>query len=85
VVVPIGPGIPRRDRNECFESYCRLMLMLFKPWQTAMDLREGYCKWSNTFTAFMETLPHNHCIQNIINHMQILHECKDSHDEHFTQ
>lgn len=50
-----------------------------------MDLWEGYCKWSDTFTAFMETLPHNDCIQNIINHMQILHECKDSCDEHFTQ
>ena len=38
VPVPIGPSIPRRDRKELKDKYCRLMLILFKPWCHAKDL-----------------------------------------------
>ncbi|KAJ7717503.1 hypothetical protein B0H14DRAFT_2303934, partial [Mycena olivaceomarginata] len=39
VPVPIGPGIPRRDKAETYARYCRLMLIFFKPWRHANDLR----------------------------------------------
>ena len=42
IPVPIGPGIPRRDRDNAKDHYCRLMLILFKPWRHAKDLRRCY-------------------------------------------
>lgn len=31
VPVPMGPSLPRRDKPERLEGYCRTMLILFKP------------------------------------------------------
>lgn len=42
IPVPIGPGIPRRDKPELRARYCRLMLIFFKPWRQASDLREEF-------------------------------------------
>src|ERR1700688_3705317 len=46
VPVPIGPSIPRRDRDDCKEWYCRLMLVFFKPWRHAGHLRIPTESWS---------------------------------------
>ncbi len=32
VAVPIGPSLPRRNVDKIRPKYCRLMLILFKPW-----------------------------------------------------
>ncbi|KAJ3772893.1 hypothetical protein FB446DRAFT_642748, partial [Lentinula raphanica] len=83
VPVPIGPAIPRRDRPDVFERYSRLMLILFKPWRTHSDLRKpGQC-WSESFIQFR-----NNCslrVKSSMDNMQVLHECKDSRDDHFEQ
>lgn len=39
VLVPLGPPLPRYDRDSSREAYCRLMLILFKPWIIATDLK----------------------------------------------
>jgi hypothetical protein len=46
IPVPIGPGIPRRDKPDMRARYCRLMLIFFKPWRQASDLRGEFqsCK-----------------------------------------
>lgn len=83
VPVPIGPSIPRRDRDSEYERYCRLMLIFFKPWRTAISLREGHTTWSSAFDAFQ-----SHCspeFSSMMNNMQILHECRDSRDDHFAE
>ncbi|KAJ3836598.1 hypothetical protein F5878DRAFT_504973, partial [Lentinula raphanica] len=81
--VPIGPSIPRRDRPELYERYARLMLILFKPWRSYKDLREPLQSWSDAFNIFLQTCsgPVIECMNN----MQLLHECKDSRDDHFQQ
>ncbi|KAJ7067561.1 hypothetical protein C8F01DRAFT_925318, partial [Mycena amicta] len=74
-----GPGIPRRDKPELFARYARLMLIFFKPWRTAKDLREEGQTWSDAFEAFRA-----HCsteIQFRMENMQVLHECRDSRDD----
>ena len=44
VPVPVGPSIPRRDREETKERHARLMLILLKPWTTVEDLLpQGWC------------------------------------------
>ncbi|KAJ7805335.1 hypothetical protein B0H14DRAFT_2256627, partial [Mycena olivaceomarginata] len=39
VPVPIGPAIPRHDKSNLRARYFRLMLIFFKPWRHASDLR----------------------------------------------
>ncbi|KDQ13898.1 hypothetical protein BOTBODRAFT_110916, partial [Botryobasidium botryosum FD-172 SS1] len=80
VPVPIGPSFPRADREESRARYCRLMLILFKPWQNAADLREPGQAWPDAFDDFMGSCPERH--QQIMTNMQLLHECKDSKDDH---
>ncbi|KZV98825.1 hypothetical protein EXIGLDRAFT_587538, partial [Exidia glandulosa HHB12029] len=80
VPVPIGPAIPRRDVVEHFPRYCRLMLTLFKPWRTAGDLRSSGQSWEHAFRDFQNTCRPEHL--KIMDNMQVLHECKDSRDDH---
>ena len=80
VPVPIGPAIPRRDQPEVYHRYCRLMLILFKPWRGSSDLREPGDSWLEAFEAFGETMAMGH--KQIVDNMQVLHECRDSRDDH---
>ena len=81
VPVPIGPAIPRRDRPELYARYARLMLVLFKPWRKEADLRGSAASWPEAFNQFMESCDKE--TQGVMNNMQILHECKDSKNNHF--
>ena len=81
VPVPIGQSIPRRDRDSIYPKYCRLMLILFKPWQTISDLKHVNETWVDAFHSFKQTCSVH--ILHILDNMQILHECKDSRDDHF--
>ena len=83
VPVPIGPSIPRRDRDEVKARYCRLMLILFKPWRRASDLRSAGQSWESSFEEF--TVECSIRYRKIMDNMQILHECRDSRDDHFAQ
>ncbi|KAJ7611289.1 hypothetical protein FB45DRAFT_687441, partial [Roridomyces roridus] len=83
VPVPMGPGIPRRDRAELYPRYCRLMLIFFKPWRHSKDLRQPDQSWEDTFNDFAETC--SHTVQRRMDNMQILHECRDSRDDHFAE
>ena len=80
VPVPIGPSIPRRDQPEVYDRYCRLMLILFKPWRVPVDLHVPGTNWSDAFEEFTAVLPVEH--RQIIDNMQVLHECRDSRDDH---
>ncbi|KAJ7292475.1 hypothetical protein C8J57DRAFT_958443, partial [Mycena rebaudengoi] len=74
-----GPGIPRRNKEHLREKYCRLMLIFFKPWRHAQDLRENYSSWEHAFSEFTKT-----CSESVLfkmNNMQILHECRDNRDD----
>ncbi|CAF3984286.1 unnamed protein product [Rotaria sordida] len=83
--VPIlyGPQIPRRDREDTQERYSRALLTLFVPWRTVSDLCDDNQKWEDAFKS------HQHRIStyswNIIENIQLLHECKKDRDEHLLQ
>ncbi|KAJ7707962.1 hypothetical protein B0H14DRAFT_2231640, partial [Mycena olivaceomarginata] len=80
VPVPIGPAMPRRDVEDLKRKHARLMLILFKPWRHASDLRLQGQSWYEAYLAFR-----NQCsafVLDAINNIQILHECKDSRDAH---
>lgn len=83
IPVPIGQSMPRRDRPDVQERYSRLMLILFKPWRTASDLRkDDKLTWQEAFSDYSAGCPDY--IREIMDNMQILHECRDSRDDHFT-
>ncbi|KAF9506624.1 hypothetical protein BS47DRAFT_1258319, partial [Hydnum rufescens UP504] len=77
IPVPIGPGIPHRDVAK-EEQYSCLMLILFKPWRTPHDLCRHDETWKQAFEQFKPELSLYH--RAVIDNMQKLHECKDSHD-----
>ena len=83
VPVPIGPTIPCRDCQEHVAAYSCLMFILFKPWHNASNLCNPGQTWQEVFTQFKEE-----CLLQyleIMNNMQLLHKCKDSHNDHFAQ
>ena len=81
VPVPIGPAIPRRDRPELYAKYTRLMLILFKPWRSEADLCGGAASWPDAFDCFLKSCAKE--TRKVMDNMQILHECKDSKNNHF--
>ncbi|KAJ7720688.1 hypothetical protein B0H16DRAFT_1335921, partial [Mycena metata] len=81
VPVPIGPAIPRRDTPASQQRHARLMLILFKPWRHADDLRHSAQSWLDAYNQFLETCSPD--IVESIDNMQLLHECKDARDQHY--
>ena len=77
---PVGPSLPRRDKCETHERFCRLMLILLKPWNAPQDLIFGHESFEAAFHTFLEE---NERWNVLINNMQLLHECRDSRDDHF--
>ena len=83
VPVPVGPFLPQRDRDDSKERHARLMLILLKPWSTVNDLKPSDLSWIDAYTHFTNTC-HPRILQ-IITNMQLLHECRDSRDDHFAK
>ncbi|KAJ7039432.1 hypothetical protein C8F04DRAFT_892559, partial [Mycena alexandri] len=81
VPVPIGPAIPRRNDPASSAKHARLMLILFKPWRHASDLRRGGQTWLEAYDEFLPQCSRESLDR--IENMQLLHECKDSRDAHY--
>ncbi|KAJ7036044.1 hypothetical protein C8F04DRAFT_954301, partial [Mycena alexandri] len=83
VPVPIGPALPKRSDSMFAEKHARLMLIFFKPWRHALDLREPGQTWSQAYQDFLPMCDPDHLER--IENMQLLHECKDSRDAHYAE
>ncbi|CAF3882860.1 unnamed protein product [Adineta steineri] len=83
--VPIlyGPQIPRQDRDDTRERYCRALLTLFVPWRSVADLCAIEQTWDDAFKS-RQHLISTHSM-TIIENIQLLHECKKDRDEHLLQ
>ncbi|KAJ6528113.1 hypothetical protein B0H19DRAFT_969172, partial [Mycena capillaripes] len=77
-----GPALPRRNQSASIEKHAKLMLILFKPWRHASDLRHSNQTWSQAYQHFLRTCSED--ITRCIDNMQLLHECKESQDAHYT-
>ncbi|CAM4822210.1 unnamed protein product [Rotaria magnacalcarata] len=84
-VVPVllGPQIPRREREDTRERYCRVLLTLFVPWRSVNDL----CALQQTWSQALEVRKLEIAADalKIIENIQLLHECKNDRDEHLHQ
>ncbi|KAH9855235.1 hypothetical protein C2E23DRAFT_701885, partial [Lenzites betulinus] len=74
-----GPSVPRRDRENDKERYCRLMLILFKPWKEPANLLEDSLTWQDTFERYHPSF--SELALEVMNNLQLLHECKDSRND----
>ncbi|KAG8942843.1 hypothetical protein FRC04_003474 [Tulasnella sp. 424] len=74
VPVLLGPTIPRDTTPEEMESWCRAMLILFKPWRCLDDLKTIGQSWKDAFeqSEFTEDA------LRIMHNINVLHECKDA-------
>ena len=77
ILVPTGPSLPRLDRPDTKEAYCRLMLILFKPWLTALDLKSPADSWHDAYSQFVTSNEVRYEHYLIMKNIQFLHECRD--------
>jgi hypothetical protein len=84
-VVPVllGPQIPRREREETRERYCRALLTLFVPWRSVHDLCSLNQTWSEALEVRKASISPS--TFKIIENIQLLHECKNDRDAHLLQ
>ncbi len=84
-VVPIllGPPVPRRDRDDTRERYCRSILALFFPWRSIQDVCDVDQTWEEAFMIRQTRI--SPASWKIIDNIQLLQECKNDRDEHLQQ
>jgi len=80
VPVPIGPSLPHE--SELMKYPC-LMLCFFKPWHKAVNLKRGFDSWERAFVNWKTSAEYTSEVEELLTSMQLLHECKDSHNDHF--
>ena len=83
VPVLYGPQVPRQDRDDTRERYSRALLTLFVPWRSVSDLCDVGQKWEEAFKSRQHRV--SALSRNIIDNIQLLHECKKDRDEHLLQ
>lgn len=83
VPVLFGPQIPRKDREDMRERYCRAVLTLFVPWRTVCDLCDADQTWEDALKSRQSRISSHSW--KIIDNIQLLHECKKDRDEHLQQ
>ncbi|CAF1559154.1 unnamed protein product, partial [Adineta ricciae] len=81
--VLLGPQIPRRDREETQERYSRAIATLFIPWRSAKDLCAANQSWREALSFRQESISTES--KQIIENIQLLHECKKDRDAHLQQ
>ncbi len=81
IPVLVGPQIPRKSREITQERYCRSILTLFLPWRKFTDLCSIDQTWLESWKKNEKYLSHTDVIENI----ELLHECKEQRNEHLDQ
>ncbi|KAJ3009702.1 hypothetical protein NUW54_g2705 [Trametes sanguinea] len=80
IPVPIGPRLPRQDRENERARYSRLMTALFVPWRDVHDLKRSDEDWISALQRHKSGFSPE--VLAILENMQLVHECKDSRDDH---
>ncbi len=80
IPVPIGPTMPRCHGSQK-ARYCRLMLILFVPWRSIQDLKDGSETWIDSYERHLPTM--HHTSHHIMRNLELMHQCRESRDDHF--
>ena len=76
----VGPTLPRCDQGDR-EFYCSVMLTLFKPWRSGLELKTKEESWDGAFST------HNFSDREreIMRNLNIRYECLDARDDFHAQ
>ncbi|CAF1369348.1 unnamed protein product [Adineta steineri] len=83
VPVLLGPQIPRKDRAETQERYSRAIATLFIPWRSVKDLCAVNQSCREALSSRQESISTES--KQIIENIQLLHDCKKDRDVHLQQ
>lgn len=77
-VVPVllGDSLPRPDRKDDKERWCRAMLIIFKPWREVTDIKGGSRTWCEAFDKFKFSSE----VWEVIKNMNVENECRDARE-----
>ena len=76
----IGGALPRSDKGDR-DYYCSVMLTLFKPWRTGMDLKVEDQSWDDAFSEFKFT-DHQ---KRLMLYFNLRYDCLDARDDFASQ
>jgi len=76
----VGSTLPRYDQGDC-EYYCSVMLTLFKPWQSGLELKIQEQSWDDAFSTHKFSAKH----QYIMRDLNIQYKCLDAQDDFHAQ
>jgi hypothetical protein len=76
----LGPTLPRCDQGDR-EFYCSVMLTLFKPWRSGLDLKMQEQTWDDAFSTYDFSTRHSDIMRNL----NIRYECLDARDDFHAQ
>ncbi|KZP00511.1 hypothetical protein CALVIDRAFT_454650, partial [Calocera viscosa TUFC12733] len=77
--VLLGPTVPRRDSSDHdYETWCRVMLILFRPWRLPCDLRSVDEPWSSAF----ERTEFSAEVLTVMDNIAVQRECQSVRDEY---
>ncbi|KAH6867295.1 hypothetical protein BKA70DRAFT_1070243, partial [Coprinopsis sp. MPI-PUGE-AT-0042] len=71
----IGGFLPRRDQGDR-EFYCTVILTLFRPWSSGLELKDDTQLWDEAFQAHSFD-PYT---QRLIDNLNLKYECMDAKD-----
>ncbi|KAH7918367.1 hypothetical protein BV22DRAFT_988602, partial [Leucogyrophana mollusca] len=80
-VIPVllADPFPRPNRgDEELEKFCKVMVLLFKPWRKLSDIKGEYKTWKDAYDSY--AFP-NHLIK-LIQNVNVENECKDARDSY---
>ena len=73
----IGPPLPKRHEH-LDDYYCSVMLTLFKPWRSGLDLKKGDETWKSSFVTFNFSKDQKRKLE----FFNLRYECYDARDEY---
>ena len=76
----VGRTLPRCDQGDR-EFYCSVMLTLFKPWRSGLDLKTRAQSWDDAFSTHKFLAKH----MDVMRNLHIRYECLDARDDFHAQ
>ena len=71
----IGTWFPRNNNADCKEMYCAMMLAMFSPWRTFLEIKRGHPTFEARFDEFRDTA----ALETLrkLENVQYFHQCSD--------
>lgn len=60
----VGSTLPRYDQGDC-KYYCSVILTLFKPWQSGLELKTQEQSWDDAFSTHKFSAKHQYIMRNL--------------------